>query len=114
MLELFLSLFLFHSAAFAAPSAAPPEALADLTSGRYDIKVSGMLCSACGRAVLKELSKLEELESVKPDPGQDRVTVVVKLQKVLRISTLRRSLRRAARKVNLGTSFEVESVRYRP
>lgn len=93
---------------------AEPKRLQDLASGRYAVRVSGMLCAVCAKTIVAELSKLPAVESAKADFEKDQILVTIKLERTLRLSTLRRSLRLAAKRVNLGTQFEIEDIRYTP
>lgn len=73
-----------------------------------------MLCAVCAKTIVAELSKLGELESAKADFEKDQIVVTIKLERTLRIASLRRALRLAAKRVNLGTQFEIEDIRYKP
>jgi copper chaperone CopZ len=105
-------LFLPAAIAAAAPSATPKE-FKDLRGGRWAVKVSGLLCTACARAITTELSNLPEVDSVKSDFDKELIFVKVKDDKILTVAELRKGLKRAAKRVNLGTNFEVESVFYK-
>lgn len=93
---------------------AQPKRLQDLIPGRYAVRVTGMLCAVCAKTIVAELSKLPEVESAKADFEKDQILVTIKLERTLRLSALRRSLRLAAKRVNLGTQFEIEDMRYTP
>ena len=118
------ALSLLLAPAGAAPSAGAPTPPASpaveerrytqLTSGRYALKVSGMLCTVCAKAVEAELAKLDEVESVKSDFDLDLMLISIKIEKVLKVSTLRRALQKAARRVNMGAKLDVASLQYRP
>ncbi len=73
-----------------------------------------MLCTVCGKAIEQELAKLEEVESAKADFELDRVLLSIKIERTLKVSSLRRALQKAARRVNMGAKFDVASLQYRP
>lgn len=100
--------------AAAAPPVVEERQYTQLTSGRYTLKVSGMLCTVCAKAIEAELAKLEEVDSAKADFELDAVLLVIKIERTLKVSTLRRALQKAARRVNMGAKFEVASLQYRP
>jgi len=85
-----------------------------LPSGRYAIKVSGMLTKTCSRAIEREVAKLDAVESAKVDFETEQLVLTVKLDRTLKVSALRRALRRAAGKVNLGTDYILGGVAYLP
>ncbi|MEK7858025.1 MAG: heavy-metal-associated domain-containing protein [Elusimicrobiota bacterium] len=97
-----------------APPTVEERQYTQLTSGRYALKVSGMLCTVCAKAVEAELAKLDEVESVKSDFDLDLMLISIKIEKVLKVSTLRRALQKAARRVNMGAKLDVASLQYRP
>ncbi len=97
-----------------AHAAAPEQrALIDLVAGRYTLSVEGMLCNACARAITEELSGLEEVASAKADFERSELVVTVKNGRSLTAARLRKALKRAAKRVNLGKEFEVREVTYR-
>ena len=81
-----------------------------LNEGRYLVAVSGMLCHACARAIELELAKLPEVEAVRADFERERVSLAVRKGQALKVSALRKGLRRAAQRVNLDTDFEIAGV----
>lgn len=101
-------------AASAVDAPAPPREYKELTAGRYSLKVSGLLCYTCTRAVARELERLEEVQSVETDFEAEQVLIEIKLDRALSPAALRRALQRAAKKVDLGTRFEVAGVQYLP
>jgi len=102
------------------PKPAPPgdpvaaAELSDLKGGRYTVKLSGLVCSVCTRAITAELSQLKEVEAATADFERAELTIKVRPDKVLTLSKLRSTLKRAAKRANLGATYTVESVRYRP
>ena len=95
-------------------TAAPPDVPRQLSAGRYDLKVSGFWCTTCGRAMETELKKLPEIEAVSFDFDAETVTVTVKLDQVLKLSSVRKAFKTAARRVNIGNKLDVVAVVYRP
>lgn len=91
-----------------------PLSESELPSGRYAVKISGMLTTTCGRAIERELAKLPAVESASVDFDSETATVTVKLDAVLTQAALRRALRRAARLVDLGTRYEPGEIKYLP
>lgn len=98
----------------ASPARAASKEFQDLASGRYAVRVSGMLCHACAWAIVEELLAREEVEAAKYDYDQEHILVTVKLKRELSISSFKRALRRARARVNLPTRFEIEAIQYRP
>lgn len=109
-----LAFLLAPGLAGAASSKTASRELSDLKGGRYSVKVSGLLCSACVRAIVAEVSQLREVDDVKADFDRSELLVRVKPDRVVTLSALRRALNKAAKKVNLDAHYEVESVRYKP
>lgn len=101
-------------AACALAASPPPLEFPDMLSGRYELKLSGLLCSVCARAVAAELAKLDEVDSAKVDLDRDAVLVTVKLERKLKIRSVRRALSRAARRANLGAAYEIAGIKYLP
>ncbi len=102
-------------AAPAEAAAAPAERdFPDLTSGRYEIRLSGMLCSVCTRAILAELVKLDDVASARADLERGTITIAVKPKHLLTQRTLRHALRRAAKRADIGTQYDVAAVKYIP
>lgn len=95
------------------PLAAAGKPVLDLTSGRYAVKVTGLLTRTCERAVVEELSRLPEVEKAGASLEKDEVYVFVRLGRSLRASALKKALTRASKRVNLGSPIEIESVRYK-
>ena len=108
-----LLLALAATAASAAPAPAP-EGLADLRGGRYAVKIEGLLCSACTRAILDEISRFKDVQAVTADFDKSELVITVKLDRTVSVSALRKALKRAAKRVNLDTRFEIDSIYYRP
>jgi copper chaperone CopZ len=97
-----------------AQGAAPGRGIVDLHGGTYEIKLRGLICTACTRAIVEELAKDEAVQEAKADFDNEQVLVKIKLDKTLTASALRKALKRAAKRADLGTKFEVKDVVYRP
>lgn len=106
---------LFFTTLFAFLAAAPSDApWPEMATGRYEIKLEGMLCNACTRVIAEEALKLEEVEKAQADIDSDTLTLTIKPDRLLGLSRLRRALTRASRRANLGRRFTVQSVRRKP
>ena len=105
-------------AARGAPAAALPaeEAVAykDLPSGRYAVKIIGMLTTTCGRGIEAKVLKRPEVESAQVDFEKETLTLTIKLNRTLRLSALRKALHAAADQVNLGTDYLVGKITFLP
>ena len=101
-----------------APTFALPaeEAVAyqKLPSGRYAVKIIGMLTTTCGRGIEIEAMKLPEVESAKVDFDQETLTLTIKLNRTLRLSALRKALHSASDLVNLGADYFVGKITFLP
>lgn len=93
--------------------AAPAREFQELPPGRYSLSLSGLLCAVCARAVAAEWAKLPEIEAVSIEYEKPRATITVRLDRTLKVATLRKALRRAEKLANLGVHFEVHDIVYR-
>jgi len=93
---------------------APKRGIVDLHGGNYEVKIGGLLCTACTRAIVEEISKNGAVQEAKADFDNEQILVTIKLDKTLTASALHKALRRAAKRVDLGVKFEVKAVVYRP
>lgn len=100
-------------AALPAVAADSPAALRDLTAGQYELKLSGLLCWACARAVAVELSRVPGVERASADFDRQAIEVSVKSDKTVPAAQVRKALRRAERLANLGGHYEVVSLAYK-
>lgn len=94
------------------PSTAPASGLRDLTTGRYELALTGVLCSACLRAAAREMAAAPAVASAQADIAHQRLIIAIKPGRTLTVRALRRSLARASRRVNLGTRLDVAAVYY--
>jgi copper chaperone CopZ len=108
-----LALLLLAVSVRAADAPAAP-AYTELPPGRYSVDVRGMVCTVCARAIAAEWAKLPEVEKAAVDFDKESAVVTVRLDRTLRVSVLRRALRRAERVANLGGRFELGAIRYIP
>ena len=91
-----------------------PITYSELPAGRYSVKVSGMLTTTCSRAIEREMAKLPQVEAVSVDFDAESMQVTVRLDHTLAVSTLRRALHRAAKKVQLGADYVPGAISYLP
>lgn len=83
-------------------------------AGRYAMKISGFFCTTCGAAMKQEVGALPEVSEIDFDFDTETLFVTVRLERTLRLSALRRALRRASSRVNIGSKLDVIDVTYRP
>jgi cation transport ATPase len=83
-------------------------------AGRYAMKISGFFCTTCGVAMKREVGALPEVSEADFDFDTETLFVTVRLERTLRLSALRRALRRAAARVDIGSKLDVADVTYRP
>lgn len=95
-------------------AAAPQLPYRKLIAGRYGLKVTGMLCHACARAITAELGRMKEIASAKADFEAEKVVLDIPLERTVSVSSLRRALGRAAKKIDLDTRFEITDIHYLP
>ncbi|MEK9145244.1 MAG: hypothetical protein AAB339_06515 [Elusimicrobiota bacterium] len=83
-----------------------------LEPGRYRAAVSGVLCEACMRAVLRELRKVEGIVEARFAPN-DRYRLFFSVEKgaSLRLSRLQRAMRSATSLVDLDTELLLTEIR---
>jgi copper chaperone CopZ len=104
--KLLLAAVLFASSAVvSAPSL--------LTPGKYEVRVDGMLCRTCARAIVEELGKLKEVQSVSADYDHEAFILTIAPNRSLKLARLIAVLGRAAERVDLGTRFTILGVKYR-
>lgn len=99
-------------AAFFTIGAAAAERLPDLTSGRYELTVEGLLCRSCAQAISDELLKQKEVVKVQPDFDHEALIVTIRPGHVLTQSKLSKCLSKAASRIDLGTKFRLKAVKY--
>jgi hypothetical protein len=86
----------------------------NLPAGRYEIKIIGMLTTTCGRGIEIEVMKRPEVESARVDFETETLFLTVKLSRTLRLSALRRALRSAAERIDLGAGYSVGRITFLP
>lgn len=99
------------SPAFAAP--APAREFTELPPGRYTIVVTGLVSTVCGRAIAAEWAALPEVEAASVDFDKSTALVEVRLDSVLPVASLRKTLRRAEKRANLGARYDLRGITYR-
>jgi hypothetical protein len=68
----------------------------------------------CSRAVASEFARLPEVEKAEVDFDAGRALVLVRLDRTLRVSALRKALRRAEKLSRLGGRYELKNIVYKP
>ncbi len=95
-------------------AAAPAHAVSQkkLTAGRYDVRITGLLCTTCARAIKEEFEKIKNIEAAEVDYELSRLIITVGLDSKVSVSSLRSALRRATRRIRLPTKFRLASIDY--
>lgn len=91
--------------------AALPKAL---TPGRYRCVISGILCEACTRAILRELRGVDGLSESRFEEDNPVLWLTVAKTKTIRVDRLERALRAASQRIDLATKYVFVEIRYRP
>jgi hypothetical protein len=110
------ALALLLAAALTTPAfAAAPTSreFTELPPGRYTIAVTGLLTTVCGRAIAAEWAKLPEVETASVDFDKSIASITVRIDRTLKVSTLRKTLRRAEKLANLGARYDLREITYR-
>ena len=100
------------SPALAAPSPTARE-FSELPPGRYAIGVTGLISTVCGRAIAAEWAKLPEIEAASVDFDKSTAYIAVRLDRTIKVASLRKTLRRAERLANLGARYDLRDISYR-
>lgn len=107
---------LMLAAALTSPAfAASPTSreFTELPPGRYTIAVAGLQTTVCGRAIAAEWAKLPEIESASVDFDKAIAHITIRIDRTLRVASLRKTLRRAEKLANLGAHYDVRDISYR-
>ena len=110
------ALALLLAAALTGPAfAASPTAreFTELPPGRYTVVVAGLQTTVCGRAIASEWAKLPEVESASVDFEKSIAYITVRIDRTLKVASLRKTLRRAEKVANLGGRYDVREISYR-
>lgn len=110
---LLLALLAAPGPVLAAPPTRSAPAYEELPPGRYHMDISGMAATVCSRAIAAEFARLPEVERAEVDFDAERATVLVRLDRTLRVSALRKALRRAEKLSRLGARYELKNISYR-
>ncbi len=86
----------------------------ELKSGVYACALSGMLCTACSGMISDEVRKVAGVENAEVDFEARALRVVIAPKKTVRVDNIKRALQRAARRIDLGTTFVLGEIRYIP
>jgi copper chaperone CopZ len=85
-----------------------------LPPGRYSLVLHGMICTVSARAIAAQWTKLPEVDKVDVDFDKSTAVISVRLASTLRVSSLVKGLRRAAKIANLGERYELSDILYVP
>lgn len=108
------ALALLLALAVPAPAApAPAREFTELPPGRYTIVVTGLVTTVCARAIAAEWAALPEVEAASVDFDKSVAQVAVRLDSVLPVASLRKTLRRAEKTSNLGARYDLRGITYR-
>lgn len=110
-----ITIFLL-AAALARPAfAGAPVArgFTELPPGRYTIALTGLLSTVCSRAIAAKWAELPEVESAAVDFDKSSAYLTVRLDRTLKVASLRKSLRRAEKLSNLGARYDLSDITYR-
>lgn len=100
--------------ALAASAATDAPVYEELPPGRYAMDLTGMVSTLCSRAVAAEFARLPEVEKVEVDFDSERATLLVRLDRTLKVANLRKALRRAERLARLGARYDLKNIAYKP
>lgn len=92
---------------------APARTFEVLTAGRYAVKIEGMLCRTCALAITLEALTLPQIKEARADFDSEELIIEIKAEQKLKVSDLKKVLRRATKKINL-MEFRIASIRYLP
>ena len=109
---------LFLALALAAPGSAftasvTTREFVELPPGRYSIALTGLLSTVCGRAISAEWARLPEVDAASVNFDKSEATVSVRIGHTLKVSVLRKTLRRAERLANLGGHYDLRAIAYK-
>ena len=76
-----------------------------LPPGRFEARVTGLLCNACTKAVLEDLKKIKKIKTASFDFEEGVLRFTVTKGKPVRLSKVIRAVRHAGRRVKLGTQL---------
>ncbi len=110
-IALLASLLALAGPAFAA--APTTREFTELPPGRYAITLTGLLTTVCGRAVAAEWAKVPEVENATVNFDKSEATVTVRIDRMLKVAALRKSLRRAEKLANLGAHYDLRDISYK-
>lgn len=97
----------------AAAAPAPAREFTELPPGRYSIVLTGLVTTVCARAIAAEWAALPAVEAAAVDFDKSTASVTVRLDGVLPVASLRKTLRRAERVANLGARYDLTGITYR-
>lgn len=94
--------------------ALPLSRLRRLPEGSYRLKVSGVLCNACTKAIVENLRRVAGVQSASFSFEEGFLRLTIAKGKWIRMSSVYRAVGRAGRTVKLGTRFKVTELRKEP
>lgn len=109
---LLLAAVLIAPANAAAPVNPMTRNFSELPPGRYAVALTGLISTVCGRAVAAEWAKLPEIESARVDFDKSTAIIAVRIDRTVRVSSLRKTLRRAEKLANLGGRYDIRDISY--
>lgn len=97
------------------PEEAPRERVFNLLrAGTYECEVTGMICQSCSRGITKAVSEVDGVEKAVVDLERGLLRLTVSDGRTIPMSAVERALAKAEARVNLGTSFRIQKIRYVP
>ena len=108
-----LMLAAFFAISARGAEAPAPVLPAQLTSGNYEVVFNGMLCKTCAKLVTLEVAGLKEVQKAAVDFEREQLFVTIRPGQSLSVSKLRKALKRAGKRADLGTQFEIRSILYK-
>ena len=103
-------------ALIAAPVGAAPSAkdYTELPPGRYSVELQGMMSTVCARAIAAQWATIPEVEKATVDFDKGLAMMMIRIDKTLKVSVLRKALKQAERTANLGATYELRDIHYLP
>lgn len=96
------------------PGALPLSRLRRLPEGSYRLRVSGVLCNACTKAIVENLRLVPGVQAADFSFEEGFLRLTIAKGKWIRMSSVYRAVGRAGRMVKLGTRLRVVELRKEP
>jgi hypothetical protein len=97
----------------AAPASAAEKGFADLTGGKYELRVDGLVCHTCLKLAVEEISSLKVVSKAAGDFDAETIWITLKPNTTLKASKLEKALHKASKRADLATQFDLVSVKYK-